>query len=79
MIRIRNQAKQSRLQSLYQCDKIIICLFVLFNVNVILKLPLNTGRVRRCGIADIGFSPMTCFAAVNAWAVQVATGICLSS
>jgi len=29
----RNQAKQARLQSLYQCDEIIICLFVLLNTK----------------------------------------------
>jgi hypothetical protein len=27
--------------------RLFICLFILLNVKVILKLPLNTGRVRR--------------------------------
>ncbi|MDI6801044.1 MAG: hypothetical protein QMD01_03160 [Thermodesulfovibrionales bacterium] len=34
---IITKAKQARLQSLYQCDKILRCLFILFNAKVILK------------------------------------------
>ncbi|MDI6800762.1 MAG: hypothetical protein QMD01_01700 [Thermodesulfovibrionales bacterium] len=38
-----NQAKQARLQSLYQCDKIIKCLFILLNAKGDIEIASNVG------------------------------------